>query len=314
MRRNPRQRFRGLALGAMLISLTLLAAACGSSSKSSGGDVTTTSGGAAAVKKIVVGEKDFDGAKLLSELYGQALAAKGFTVSYKNLGPTEVTYAALKNGQIDLYGEYQGTLLTYLKGAPTGDASATNAALQPKVAADNIKASTASTALDVNGFYVTKETAAKYNLSKVSDLKSVASKLTFGGPAECETRPLCLGDTEKTLYGLNFKTVKKLDASGPITNKALKDGSIDVGILFTGSSVIDPDFVLLKDDKGLQPADNAIAVWRTAVDSPDLDAVINDVNGKLDTAAYNEMALKIFNDKLDPKDVAKEWLAKNGLS
>jgi osmoprotectant transport system substrate-binding protein len=315
MRRKSLRRYRGLALGAMVVSIALLTAACGSSSKTSGGAVTTTSGSASTTHgKIVVGEKDFAGAQLLSQLYGQALAAQGFRVSYKSLGSTEVTYPALKQGQIDLYGEYQGTLLTYLKGSPTGDASTTNAALQPKVAADGIKASSASTALDVNGFYVTKETATKDHLTKVSDLKSVASTLTFGGPAECQTRPLCLGSTEKQLYGLNFKTVKKLDAGGPITNQALKDGSIDVGLLFTGSSVIDPDFVLLKDDKGLQPADDAIAVWRSAVDNADLDTVINNVNAKLDTAAYNEMALKIFNDKADPSAVAKDWLAKNGLT
>ncbi len=321
MRRNPRPRSRGLALGAMVVSIALLAAACGSSRKPATSATTTspgstTPGSAAPAEhgKIVVGEKDFPGAQLLSELYGQALAAKRWTVSYKNLGATEVTYAALRKGQIDLYGEYQGTLLTYLKGAPTGDAAATNAALQPKVTADGIKASTASTAVDVNGFYVTKETATKYSLSKLSDLKAAASKLMFGGPAECQTRPLCLGTTEHQLYGLNFKTVKKLDPGGPITNKALKDGSIDVGLLFTGSSVIDPDFQLLTDDKGLQPADNAIAVWRTAVDNADLRAVVDAVNAKLDTAAYNEMALKIFNDKADPKDVAKDWLATNGLT
>ena len=312
MRRNPRRRYPGLALGAMLISLALALAACGSSSKPSATTTTTAGGGAGA--KIVVGQKDFAGAQLLSQLYGQALAAKNFKVSYKNLGPTEVTYKALKDGQIDLYGEYQGTLLTYLKGTPTGDAGATNAALQPKVSADGVKASTASSAVDVNGFYVTKATAAKYSLSKVSDLTAVAPQLTFGGPPECQTRPLCLGTTEQQLYNLKFKTVKKLDAGGPITNKALKDGSIGVGLLFTGSSVIDPSFVLLTDDKGLQPADNAIAVWRTAVDSSALDAVINKVNAKLDTAAYNGMALKIFNDKLDPSAVATEWLTQNGLA
>jgi osmoprotectant transport system substrate-binding protein len=304
MRRNPRPRFTGLALGAMLVALTIVLAACGSSSKPSS---------SAAKTKIVVGEKDFAGAVLLSQLYGQALAAKNFTVSYKTLGPTEVTYAALKKGQIDLYGEYQGTLLTYLKGTPTGDSAATNAGVQAKVANDNIKASSASTALDVNGFYVTKETAAKYNLTKVSDLTAVAPKLVFGGPPECATRDLCLGKTEDGLYGLKFKTVKKLDAGGPITNKALKDGSIDVGLLFTGSSVIDPNFVLLTDDKGLQPADDAIAVWRTSVDSPALVAVIDAVNAKLDTAAYNAMALKIFNDKADPSAVAKDFLTTNGL-
>ena len=311
MRRNPRQRYPGLALGAMLISLALALAACGSSSKPKAS--TTPTSGSGATTPIVVGQKDFAGAQLLSQLYGKALAAKGFKVSYKNLGPTEVTYAALKNGQIDLYGEYQGTLLTYLKGTPTGDAATTNASLQTKVAADSVKASTASTAVDVNGFYVSKATATKYSLTNVSDLTAVASQLTFGGPPECQQRPLCLGATEQQLYDLKFKTVKKLDTGGPITNKALKDGSIDVGLLFTGSSVIDPDFMLLTDDKGLQPADNAIAVWRSTVDSPALDTVINAVNAKLDTAAYNEMALKIFNDKLDPPAVAAEWLSKNGL-
>ena len=309
MRRNPRPRFTGLALGAMLLALALVLAACGSSSKSG----SPTSSSVPANSKIVVGEKDFAGAQLLSQLYGQALAAKNFKVTYKNLGPTEVTYPALKNGQIDLYGEYQGTLLTYLKGTPTGDAATTNAGLQAKVTADSIKASSASTALDVNGFYVKKETATRLNLTKLSDLTAVAPQLTFGAPDVCEQRPLCLGATEQQLYNLKFKTVKKLDSGGPITTKALQDGSIDVGLLFTGSSVIDPDFQLLTDDKGLQPADDAIAVWRTAVDSPALDAVINAVNAKLDTAAYNEMALKIFNDKQDPSAVAKDWLTQNGL-
>jgi osmoprotectant transport system substrate-binding protein len=313
MRRNARQRYRGLALGAMLIALVLTTAACGSSSKSNSSSPTTAnaSGG---TKKIVIGQKDFAGAQLLSQLYGQALAAKGFTVTYKNLGPTEVTYPALKSGQIDLYGEYQGTLLTFLKGTPTGDSAATNAALQTKLATDNLKASNPpSSALDVNGFYVTQSTASKYHLTKLSDLTAVAPQLSFGGPPECETRPLCLGTTSQSLYNLKFKTVKKLDTGGPITTDALDKGQIDVGLLFTGSSVIKPNFVLLTDDKGLQPADDAVAVWRTSVDSSNLDAVIKSVDAKLDTAAYNEMALKIFNDKQDPSTVAKDWLSSNGL-
>jgi osmoprotectant transport system substrate-binding protein len=315
MRRNPRPRFPALALGAMLVALTLVLAACGSSSKSPGSaSPTTTSSSSANGAKIVVGQKNFAGAQLLSQLYGQALAARGFKVSYKDLGPTEETYTALKNGQIDLYGEYQGTLLEYLKGTATADATATNQALQAKVAADSIKVSSPpSTALDVNGFYVTKSTASKYNLTKVSDLTPIASKLVFGGPPECEARDLCLGTKSQQLYNLKFKSVKKLDAGGPITNSALKDGSIDVGLLFTGSSVIDPDFVLLKDDKGLQPADMAVAVWRTSVDNSLLNDVIKAVDAKLDTAAYNQMALKIFNDKQDPSAVAKDWLSQNGL-
>jgi osmoprotectant transport system substrate-binding protein len=306
MQSKPRQRFRGLALGAMVVSIVLFAAACGSDKSKAGGSSS---------EKVVVGEKDFPAAQLVSEIYGQALAAKGFKVSFKAVGPTEQTYAALKKGDIDLYGEYQGTLLTFLKGTPSGDAAAVNAALQTKVKADNIVASTASPAVDVNAFYVTKATQQQYSLTTISDLKPIAGQLTFGGPPECAARPLCLGNTEQQLYGLQFKEVKKLDTGGPITVKALKDGDIQVGLLFTGSSVIDPDFVMLQDDKNLQPADNAIAVWRASVDSPALKTVIDSVNAKLTSAEYNKLNGQITGDqKLDPKAAASQWLKDQGLS
>src|SRR5215211_2423675 len=57
--------------------------------------------------------------------------------------------------------------------------------------------------------------------------------LVFGGPVECVERPLCLGDKSQELYGLKFKEVKKLDTGGPLTATALKDGDIQVGLLFT---------------------------------------------------------------------------------
>ena len=81
MRRNPRRcDCTGLALGAMVLSIVLLAAACGSS-KSKGHRLV----GAGEVK-IVVGAKNFPAAQVISQLYGQALAAKGFKVSYKDVG------------------------------------------------------------------------------------------------------------------------------------------------------------------------------------------------------------------------------------
>ena len=71
--------------------------------------------------------------------------------------------------------------------------------------------------------------------------------------------PLCLGDTSPAALRPEVQeSVKKLDAGGPITVQALEDGDIDVALLFTGSSVIPKDAVLLTDDKGLQPADNPV--------------------------------------------------------
>ena len=165
----------------------------------------------------------------------------------------------------------------------------------------------------MNGFYVTKATAKKYKLKKVSDLTKVSSELTFGGPAECEERPLCLGDTSQQLYGLDFSEVKKLDTGGPITVQALEDGDIDVALLFTGSSVIPKDAVLLTDDKGLQPADNPVFVLNRDKATAATLKTLNAVSAKLTTAAYNKMSLDISEQKEDPADVAAAFLKKNGL-
>jgi osmoprotectant transport system substrate-binding protein len=307
--RKGRMRFSGRALGAMLVGFVLVLAACSSSGGSDSSSGTATKGA------LIVGSKDFAGAQIISQAYGQTLASKGYKITYKdNIGPSETVYPLLENGDIDLYGEFSGTFLTYLGGQPTSDSAQVFTAVQKKLASKNIVAVGPATAQDVNAFYVLKKTADKYNLKTVSDLKPVADKLVFGGPAECLDRPLCLGTEEQKLYGLNFKEVKKLDPGGPITNKALDDGTIDVGLLFTGSSVIKPDYVLLKDNKGLQPADNPIALINKKKATTEVKAIIKTVNTKLDSAAYNEMALKVFNDKEDPSTVVTAWLKDVGLT
>jgi osmoprotectant transport system substrate-binding protein len=277
--------------------------------------VTLSAGVASAQSKsLTVGSKDFSGAQAISQAYGQALENKGYDISFKdNLGATEIVYKALQNGDLDGYADYQGTLLTYLGGTPTGDSTTTYKALQAKLAGSGIVASKPAPAVDVNGFYVSKDTAKKYKLKNVSDLTKVAPKLTFGGPPECEDRPLCLGDTSQQLYGLKFSEVKKLDAGGPITVQALEDGDIDVALLFTGSSVIPKDAVLLKDDKGLQPADNPVFLISKDKGTAATMKILNQVSSKLTTAAYNKMSLDISENKQDPSDVAAAFLKKNGL-
>jgi osmoprotectant transport system substrate-binding protein len=301
-------RYSGRALGAMLIGFALVLAACSSDSKDDKGSSSDK-------PALIVGAKDFAGAQIISQAYGQTLAAQGYKITYKdNIGPSETVYPLLQNGDIDLYGEFSGTFLTFLGGTPSADGAEVFSAVQAKLADENkIVAVGPASAQDVNAFYVTKDTADQYNLETVSDLKAVAPQLTFGGPAECLDRPLCLGDREQQLYGLNFKEVKKLDPGGPITNQALDDGTIQVGLLFTGSSVIKDNYVLLTDDKGLQPADNPIALISKPKATTEVKDIIGTVNAKLDRAAYNEMALKVFNDKEDPATVVTQWLTDEGL-
>jgi osmoprotectant transport system substrate-binding protein len=272
-------------------------------------------GAGAGTESLTVGSKDFAGAQALSQAYGQALEADDFDISFEdNIGATEVVYPALENGDLDAYAEYQGTLLTYLGGTPTGDRAETYKALKAELEGTGIVASKPAPAVDVNGFYVTKATAKKHKLKTLSDLAEVSDELSFGGPPECEDRPLCLGTTSQELYGFAFSDVKKLDVGGPITVQALQDGDIDVALLFTGSSVIPKNAVLLKDDQGLQPADNPVFLVREEMATPALMKVVNRVSAKLTTSAYNRMSLAISEDKEDPDDVAEDFLDRSNLA
>jgi len=269
----------------------------------------------AAGESLTVGSKNLSGAQAISQAYGQALEAKGYDITFKdNIGPTEVVYAALKNGDLDAYGDFGGTLLDFLGGSATADPAQTYADLQDKLKGTGIVVSKPAPAVDVNGFYVLKSTAKKYKLKTVSDLAKVSDKLTFGGPPECQDRPLCLGDTSKQLYNLQFKEVKKLDAGGPITIDALTGGDIDVGLLFTGSSVIPKSAVLLTDDKGLQPADNPVFLMRKDVATAKALKIGNAVCAKRTTAAYTKVSLDIGEKKEGPADFAAAFLKQAKLN
>jgi osmoprotectant transport system substrate-binding protein len=304
-------RTRSLALAATIVTLSLVLAACGSSDDSGDGGGSDDGGDKEA---LIVGSKDFAGAQVISQAYGQALEAEGYQITYKdNIGPTETVFPLLEKGDIDLYGEFSGTFLTYLGGTPTSDRTEVFTAVEDELADKDIVAVGPATAQDVNAFYVLEDTAEEYDLETISDLKEAAPELVFGGPPECLDRPLCLGTTEQQLYGLQFEEVKKLDAGGSITNSALDDGTIDVGLLFTGSSLIKDDYVQLEDDQGLQPADNPIALVRKAKATPEVRAILKTINTKLDVEAYNELSLKVLNDKEDPADVVADWLQDEGI-
>ena len=89
---------------------------------------------------------------------------------------------------------------------------------------------------------------------------TVAEQLVLGGPPECPERPFCLPGLEET-YGIEFEEFQPLDVGGPLTVKAIESGRIDVGLLFSTSSVIgDRGWVVLEDDKSLQTAENITPV------------------------------------------------------
>src|SRR5262249_40888828 len=98
----------------------------------------------------------------------------------------------------------------------------------------NLTFGAASQAADQNAFAVTKAYADANGLKTLTDLASKCNggALVLGGPPECPERPFCKPGLEQT-YGLTFTGFKSLDAGGPLTKTALKQGKVNVGLVFS---------------------------------------------------------------------------------
>jgi osmoprotectant transport system substrate-binding protein len=267
---------------------------------------------------ITVASFDFAESRVLAELYAQALEARGLQVHRAiGIGPRELVGPALSLGLVELVPEYAGTALAFLSLGQvdaTADAAATHQALVQAAASHDLAALTAAPAQDANAFVVTRDTAARHHLQRVSDLAAVAPQLTFGGPPECPTRPLCLEGLQSR-YGVHFGNVLALDAGGPTTRQALEQGAVDVGLLFTTDPGLQGgDLVALEDDRGLQPAENVTPLVRTEVMDrwgADVTATLDALSARLTTEALR--ALDAAAADASPAAAARDWLRQEGL-
>lgn len=190
---------------------------------------------------LVVGAANFSESQILANLYAIALEGAGFAPEVKTVGNREVYGPALERGEITVFPEYVGTFTEYLNkrqngpaAAPkaSGDLAATVQALRPLADKVGLTVLEPSPAADQNAFAVTREFADKNGLRTLSDLAGYRGQLVLGGPPECPTRPFCQPGLEKT-YGLQFDSFVSLDAGGPLTKTALKQGRIQLGLVFS---------------------------------------------------------------------------------
>jgi osmoprotectant transport system substrate-binding protein len=138
--------------------------------------------------------------------------------------------------------------------------------------------------------------------------------MTLGGPPECPTRPFCEAGLVR-VYGLHFKAFKPLDAGGPLTKAALDRGDIDIGLIFSSDSAYSTGkYVQLADDKHLQNADNVVPLIKTSKATPDVTALLNEIDGKLTTQDLIALNKSADVDKQDPDVIAKKWLTDHGYT
>lgn len=304
-------RSRRWRVAAVALVGVLALASC--SSKKSTNDSASSSNSSGSGTTIRITSQDFSEQKTLADVYGQYLKAQGFkTVVQPPIGTRTQIFTALKAGKVDLELDYSGSAVTELKGTASNDADATFAALQKVLKPLKLEASTQSAAEDNNALVALKTYADKNSLKTISDLASIDGTLTLGGAAECATRPECLLGYNGPKYALNLK-FKAVDYGPPLVD-ALKAGEIQVAQYgTTAPEIAEGTIVVLKDDKGLQSAQNVVPIYRSAVASSKLTTALDTLSAKItsaDLASWNEST---DVKKQDPADVAAAWLQAKGL-
>ena len=296
--------FRKLALGASVLVLAL--SAC------------STGGSGATIK---IGSDDFDEAKVVAEIYAQALEAKGFTVDRAGfgLGARAVTAAALESAKIDLKPEYLGGGLQYYGGTPGSQPATNREQLQAKLTAvgGGITVLNYAPAQDSNAFVIRKDTAEQYHLTKMSDMAPVQDQIKWALATDCPTNALC-AKALKDAYNLEPSNVTYLGAcSGPMADALLKK-TVDVAELCsTGPEIKTNGWVVLQDDKQTQPAENIVPIVRNdllaKIEQAKFKDALNAVSAKIDTATLAQLYYDVAVGHKDLKDVASAWLKSVGL-
>jgi osmoprotectant transport system substrate-binding protein len=251
---------------------------------------------------VTVGSFDFPESVVLAELYSQALERAGMTVHRSfQLGPRELVAPALAQGLVELVPEYRGTAHEFFA------AGSTSSELDPLRSAP---------AEDANAFVVTRKTARRYHLRSLSDLRPVASRLTFGGPPECPSRPLCLPGLRSD-YGLRFEEFLRLDAGGPVSRQALLDGAVDVALLFSSVPALASgcDLVELTDDRDLQPHENVTPFVHRGLlgHFPRLEEAADEVSAHLTTGGLRRLNARMAAGDRSVHAIAADWLDAEGI-
>jgi len=297
---------------ALLIGLT----ACGGSGSSK--NTTSTSSAAAGPKPaITVGTKNFAEEFILGQLYGQALAAKGFKVTYKNdIGSSEVIDTAFKSGKINVYPEYTGVIaLDLAKAKAPKSADATY-----QVANTFEQQKRGGTLLDPTPFFdsdtftLLASNAKKNGLKTMSDLSKLKS-FSYAALPECDQRITCILGM-KTIYHL--KNIKFVPLGNVSVYTLLDQGKAFGGDGFSTDPLqLDKKYTTLVDDKHIFGFQNVAPVVKQTLlkgaNGTLLKNTLNAVSAKLTLPAMQAMNKAYYVNKATPKQIADGFLKANGL-
>ena len=267
-------------------------------------------------KVLVIGAKDFTEQNILGHMYTELIEANtDITVDLKSELGSQVVFTAITNEEVDLYVDYTGTVYGSILGL-SGE-NDPQAVYDLCVAALNEQYNLLM--LDPLGFNntytlsVREDTAQKYGLETFSDLAKVSDQLILGATFEILNRSDGIPNL-LTTYDMTFKDMIGIDGT-PRYTAIINDETQVTDAFSTDGILLQYDLVVLEDDLNYFPPYYAAPIVRPEilVTYPELEAVLDQLTGILDDDTMRDLNYQVDVLKMNPKDVAIEFLESKGL-
>ena len=282
---------------------------------------------------IIIGSQQYYSNEIIAELYAQMMEKTGLSVTRQyQIGQREVYLPELEAGKIHVIPEYGGNLLEYYSktsasGGPTATTATVTATATPSRAAGDtasiqdallrtlphsLTVLNPAEATDQDSLTVTKATAQAHSLTSIGDLASLGRSVTIAANSEFTTRPYGPKGL-KAVYGVDASVTPVEDSGGPLTVKALTDGTVDVADIYSSDPAIGAkDLVILSDPQMLILPQNV-----TPLVSASLPAIaataINRVSALLTPDELRSLNQRSTGEKLSSKTIATDWLTSKKL-
>lgn len=161
-------------------------------------------------------------------------------------------------------------------------------------------------------FLVRKDTAEKYNLKKVSDLKNVADELVAGVDTSWINRKGDGYDGFKETYGFSFDSILPMQIG--LVYDAVEAGRMDIVLGYsTDGRIASYDLVMLEDDLSFFPPYDAAPVVDNQLlkDTPGLAEALTKLRNTISTEKMQQLNYEADNNLVEPSVVAERFLKEN---
>ncbi len=268
-------------------------------------------------KTIVVGSMSSTEQVVLGEIVAQHLEHRlGRKVDRRlDLGGTTLAYQAFQSGEISLYAEYAGSIVTQiLKELPGADASLIFARAQGEMKRTAQAELLNPLGLD-NSFVVVirADDPRAGKVSTLSEAAAVSDGWILGTTREFQQ----LGDgmPNLTQYKLPMKAAPRSVEGGQLF-RALEDGMVTMIVAHaTDGALMQKIWKVLSDDRHVFVPKQASLLVQGSIlmAQPDVRPALDELSGRITTEKMRELDAQVDLGHQQPRDVAAAFLAQSGL-